>query len=587
MSVAPPFLHRLRFPAPWTHDVEVETRLETEGRESLELAMAVWTPGSYLVREYARNVEGLSAESERGARLAVRKTRKNRWRIECAGARSVLVRYRLHARELSVRTNYVDADLALLAPAATFLFDPAALERPHELRIAPYEHWTAVECPLPGLVDGAEWVFRAPDYDALVDAPILAGNLEIHERRVEGRPVRLALAGDHARWDGAAAADACARIAETQARFWGGLPYEEYRFFNVVLESGGGLEHRDSTVLLSGRHVFLQRREYRRWLGTACHEHFHVWNAKRLRPLELGPFDYEAENLTRGLWFTEGATSYYDELLLRRSGLVTAEEYLEEFGEFLSRYLATPGRLVQPLAESSYDAWIKLYRPDANASNSRISYYTKGAVLCFLLDAELRTRTADRVTLDDWMRAAYARWSGARGFAEGELEALASELAGADLAPFFERALHGVEELALAPALACFGLRFAPELGPAPSWLGVAARAREGRLVVEEVRRGAPAWEAGVSPEDELVSLDGLRLDPADWMARVEALPVGLPLELLVARRGRMRRLSVVLRPQPQRARKLERDPDAGAAAVARREAWLGELRHPGVGGAS
>ncbi|MBL8899969.1 MAG: M61 family metallopeptidase [Planctomycetes bacterium] len=578
MSDLPPIRHRLSFPAPWTHDFEVETRLETEGCRSLELAMAVWTPGSYLVREYARHVEGLCAEDERGAPLAVRKTRKNRWRFECAGASAIVVRYRLHARELSVRTNWVDAELALLAPAATFLFDPAHPERPHELRISPYEHWTAVECPLPGLRDGAEFVFHAADYDSLVDAPILAGGLEIHERVVEGRPVKLVQAGDVARWDGAVAADACARIAATQARFWGGLPYEEYRFFNVVLESGGGLEHRDSTVLLSGRAVFAQRREYRRWLGTACHEHFHVWNVKRLRPLELGPFDYENENLTRGLWFAEGATSYYDELLLRRSGLVSVEEYLEELGEFLSRYLATPGRLVQPLAESSYDAWIKLYRPDANASNSRISYYTKGAVLCFLLDAELRTRTADRVTLDDWMRAAYARWSGARGFAEGELEALASELAGVDLSAFFARALHGTEELDLAPALAAFGLRFAPETTPAPAWLGVAARAREGRIVVEEVRRDGPAWCAGVSPEDELLALDGLRLEVADWSVRLESLPVGLPLELLLARRGRIRRVSVVVRPQPQRVRKLELDPAATPEVQARRASWLSEL---------
>ncbi|MBK9385209.1 MAG: M61 family metallopeptidase [Planctomycetes bacterium] len=578
MSDLPPIRHRLRFPAPWTHDFEVETRLDTDGCRSLELAMAVWTPGSYLVREYARHVEGLVAEDERGVLLAVRKTRKNRWRIECAGASAVVVRYTLHARELSVRTNWVDAELALLAPAATFLFDPAQPSRPHEVRIAPYEHWTAVECPLPLVRDGAELVFRAPDYDSLVDAPILAGGLEIHERSVEGRALRLVMAGDLTRWDGAAAADACARIVATQARFWAGLPYEEYRFFNVVLEAGGGLEHRDSTVLLSGRHVYAQRREYRRWLGTASHEHFHVWNVKRLRPLELGPFDYENENLTRGLWFAEGATSYYDELLLRRSGLVSVEEYLEELGEFLSRYLATPGRLVQPLAESSYDAWIKLYRPDANSNNSRISYYTKGAVLCFLLDAELRTRTGDRVTLDDWMRAAYARWSQAFGFAEGELEALATELAGAELSAFFERALHGVDELDLGPALAAFGLRFAPETLPAPAWLGIAARAREGRIFVEEVRRHGPAWSAGVSPEDELLALDGLRLDPADWSARIEALPVGLPLELLLARRGRIRRVSVVLRPQPQRVRKLEFDPAASAEVQARRASWLAEL---------
>lgn len=567
--------HLVTFPEPWTRRFEVETSLERASGSAVELVLPVWTPGSYLVREYARHIEGLAASDEHGRRLEVERTRKNRWRIHGGAGTRVRVRYRLHADELSVRTNFVDSERAFLVGAATFLFPAGETERPHELRIVPAEGWGQVVTPLEPVVGAQGFVFRAENYDRLVDAPILAGNPQVHETAVQGRALRLVQCGDLEHWDGAAALADVARIVELQARFWGALPYPAYTVFNLVLEAGGGLEHADSTVLLAGRWTQRVRADYRRWLSTVSHEHFHVWNVKRLRPRELGPFDYENEVYTRGLWVAEGVTSYFDELLLHRSGLSTRAEYLQDLGDSLVRLLATPGRASQTLADASLEAWIKLYRPDADSRNTRISYYEKGAIVAFLLDAELRRRSSDRVDLRDWIQLAYQRFAGERGFADGEMEALASELLGADLGPFFERALHSTDELDLDAALATFGLRWAREPESARPWLGLAARQRDGRLVVEEVRRGSPAWTAGIAPQDELIGLAGLRVDAESFPRLLERLAIGARVELLLGRRGRLLSLPVEIAVAPPIPHGIEIDPQAGPSELRRRNRWL------------
>jgi predicted metalloprotease with PDZ domain len=574
--------YTLRFPAPQTHYVEVEAEVPSAGGPALDLMMPVWTPGSYLVREYARHVEGLVAEDPGGRALRVAKTRKNRWRVETDGARRVRLRYRVYARQMQVQANWVEDGFAMLNGAATFLTATDALNRPHDVRLVLPDGWTEAVSGLPASAtetDPRIRAFRAPDFDTLVDSPILAGTPTLHPFEVRGVPHVLANVGEAGVWDGPRSARDVQRIVETQVAFWGDVPYARYAFLNVLAEAGGGLEHKASTLLLTSRWRTGTREGYLGWLGLVSHEFFHAWNVKRLRPVELGPFEYEGEVYTDGLWVAEGFTDYYGDLLLHRAGLSSRDEYLRDLGRQIADLQTTPGRLVTPLANASFDAWIKAYRADENTGNTTISYYTKGAVVAFLLDARIRAATSGRRSLDDVMRAAYARYAGSRGFTAAEFRRTASEVAGVDLAAWFAHAVDTTGELDYAPALDWFGLRFKdpePARAPARGWLGVRTRTDNGRLLVREVPRGTPAFDAGVNAEDEIVAIDDFRVRPDHWDARLQSYPPGRRVTLLVSRRDVLRRLEVTLGEEPARRWDLVVRPDATSEHSARLAAWLG-----------
>lgn len=582
-----PISYTLRFPAPQTHYVEVEALVPTEGRAEIELLMAVWTPGSYMVREFARNLEEVTAWSESGEPLPMTKTSKNRWRVEARGPK-ISVRYRVYAREMSVRTNFVDEGFAILNGAPTFLTLAGGERRPHDVRLVLPPQWRTAVSPLPP-EDVNAW--RAPDFDTLVDSPIYAGNAPVYRFEVAGRQHLLVNEGEGNIWDGPRSAADVERITRELAAFWGMVPYERYVFFNLITEAGGGLEHRDSCVLMTSRWKSRTREAYNDWLALVSHELFHAWNVKRLRPAELGPFDYESEVYTRSLWFAEGVTSYYDELLVHRAGLTKRDEFLKKLSKQIEALQTTPGRLVQPLEESSFDAWIKYYRRDENSVNTGISYYTKGSVVGFLLDARIRTATGGKRTLDDVLRLAWKRYSGDHGFQPGELRALVREVAGSDLDPWMASALESAGELDYAEALEWYGLRFVESEeengngnGKAkdekkdeepPGWLGIETEVQAGRVIVTQVKRDTPAYEAGVNVGDELIALGEYRVPPEGWKDRLKAYRPGQKDSLLVARRERLLRLPVVFGEKPRLLWKLEPDPEATVEQRGHLEDWL------------
>ncbi|HEX5716204.1 MAG TPA: PDZ domain-containing protein [Thermoanaerobaculia bacterium] len=584
-----PISYTLRFPAPQTHYVEVEALVPTEGRPEVELLMAVWTPGSYMVREFARNLETVTASSDSGEPLPIVKTSKNRWRVESRGPR-VTLRYKVYSREMSVRTNFVDEGFAILNGAPTFLTVAGGEKRPHDVRLVLPPQWRTAVSPLPGISEDAH-AWRAADFDTLVDSPIYAGNAPVYRFEVAGRPHLLVNEGEGNVWDGPRSAADVERIARELAAFWGVVPYERYVFFNLITEAGGGLEHRDSCVLMTSRWKSRTREDYNDWLSLVSHELFHAWNVKRLRPAELGPFDYEGEVYTRSLWFAEGVTSYYDELLVHRAGMTRRDEYLKKLSKQIETLQTTPGRLIQPLAESSFDAWIKYYRRDENSINTGISYYIKGSVVAFLLDARIRSATGGRRSLDDVLRLAWQRHSGERGFQTGELRAIVREVAGSDLDPWMARALESAEELDYTEALAWYGLRFVEsdkengndgksakdeKKDEEPSaWLGIETEVQDGRVIVTQVKRETPAYEAGLNVGDELIAVGDYRVPPDGWKDRLRAYRPGQKDALLVARRERLVRLPVVFGEEPRLLWKLEPDPEATVEQRARLEDWL------------
>jgi predicted metalloprotease with PDZ domain len=605
-----PIAYTLRFPAYRNHYLEVEAVVPADGRPRIELMMAVWTPGSYMVREYARHVEGLSARLPDGTALEVEKSRKNRWRIDTQGAGKVIATYRVYCRDLSVRGNWVDESFAILNGAPTFLSLPGEGNRPHHVELELPAEWSESVSALPALPGGGRHAYRARDFDTLVDSPIFAGNPAIYEFEVDGKKHVLVNEGEGGVWDGPRSARDLEQIVREYRRMWGFLPYERYVFFNLIVEGRGGLEHLDSTVLMTSRWKSRVRKEYLDWLGLASHEYLHAWNVKRLRPSELDTLDYEREMLTRSLWVAEGITSYYTDLAVCRAGLCTQEEYLQNLSKIIEQLQATPGRLVHSLELSSFDAWIKFYRPDENSVNTTVSYYVKGAVVAFLLDVKIRQATGGARSLDDVLRLAYERYSGARGFRREEFRGTAEEVAGIDLGDWFAAALETTAELDYDEALEWFGLRFKeeepeeargmppageseegreaqlPELPkPQPAkkarkgWLGISLRTEGGRLVVSQLRRDTPAYEYGINVEDEILAIDEYRVRPEHWEKRLEQYRPGERASILVARREKLRRIEVVFGEEPLNRWKLDVLPQATPEQRRRLQDWLRAAR--------
>ncbi|MGI8671618.1 MAG: M61 family metallopeptidase, partial [Luteitalea sp.] len=536
--------------------------------------MAVWTPGSYLVREYSRHVEAMTVTSPSPVASPV-KSRKNRWTVQTGGAPRVTVRYRVYGREMSVRTNWIESRFALINAAPTFITLVDGLQRPHHVSLSLPEGWTSSMSGLPD-EPGRPHSYVATDFDTLVDSPLVAGDLAVYEFEVGGTPHYLVNINENGSWDGVRAAADVQRIVREQERLWGSLPYQKYVFLNAITEASGGLEHRNSTMLMTSRWAMGTREGYLGWLNLVSHELFHAWNVKRLRPAALGPFDYEQENYTPSLWVAEGLTSYYGDLLVHRAGLSMPQEYLALVSAEIRSLETTPGRLVQPVTQASYDAWIKHYRQDENSPNTSVSYYTKGAVIGALLDARIRAATHSRRSLDDVMRLAYQRHAGARGYTEPQFRAAISEVAGIDLAPVLTRVLDTTEPLDYAPLLDAFGLSFVPGDSRATrGWLGITTRAEAGRLVVSQVRRDTPGLAAGISVDDEILAVGDYRVRPDQWERRLDQYPPGTTATLLVARREQLMRLDVTFGQEPGNEWRLQPRASSSDAQVAAREAWL------------
>lgn len=556
------------------HRVGVEGTARCPETGVLEWWMPVWTPGSYLVREYARHVEQIE-----GIAGPLTKVSKNRWRQACTAGEPAGIRYTLYARTLSVRDAFVDRELGVLNGAAVFVL-PDLEGGVVDLQVRRPEGWAAVHTALPPHPAGEPDRFLAPTVDTLIDSPLVLGNPDVRSFEIEGVPHWVVTVGEPGPFDLPGVAAEVERIAREAVRFWGTIPYREYRFLTVLSGRRGGLEHLDSTLMTTSRWSTVKRADRLRYLGLVSHEFFHTWNVKRLRPRGLGPFDYESEVYTSSLWIAEGLTSYYDDVLLVRAGLLTEDEYLERMAKNVERLQTRPGRLLQPLGEASFDAWIKHYRGDENTTNHTVSYYTKGAVVGWLLDARIRRATRGRASLDDVMRLVWERHR-VDGYTPEAFRAVASEVAGTDLAPFFEGAVDRAEELDFGGALQWWGLQWAPVTPPTgddpdPGWLGATTRSDKGRLVVSQVQRGGPAFGAGLNVGDEILAIGDERVTLDTFDERLTQLGAGASDTWLIARREHLRRVDVTLGAVPEKRWVLQRDPGASPIAARRRAAWLG-----------
>jgi predicted metalloprotease with PDZ domain len=571
--------YRLSLPEPHTHLFHVEVEIERPAG-AVELVFPVWTPGSYLVREFARHVEQVSAADGGGRALPLERLDKHRFRVDAGDAARAVLRYRVYANELTVRTAHLDGTHAYLNPAAVLPFVRGRAGEPHVLAVDAPAGWSVATA-----LEGGPTEFTARDYDDLADSPVEIGTHRTLRFEALGVPHELALWGRGNLDEAAFVADA-RRIVERVGGLMGGLPYRRYLFVvHLADKRRGGLEHAASTTLHVARSGFFPRKAYEETLGLLAHEFFHVWNVKRLRPAAFVPFDYGREQYTRLLWWFEGATSYYEQLILARAGIQPPRRWLEALGQALTTLERSPGARKMSVEESSFLAWVKLYRPDENTSNSTISYYLKGELVAFALDLALRR--AGR-SLDELLRTLYARHAEG-GVPEDGVERVAAELLGeAPARGFFDRFVRGTDPLELDLDLVGLRLRRRAAGGledkggtpgksedgkPPAGWLGIEL-AGGPKLAVASVREGSPAERAGLYAGDELVAEDGFRLERGARWDRLSERGPGGRLRLTVFRRDELLDVEVALGTLPEDTVWLEPVAAPTPAQRAAFEAW-------------
>ena len=537
---APSISYTVSMSKPWTHLLEVEMRLRwSRMPDKAELKMPVWTPGSYLVREYARHVQDFVVKDAAGRALTWQKINKNTWQIDSKGVKELVASYRVYSNELTVRTNELNDEHGFWNNAALLMFPAGQLNAPSTVTVAPYAKWK-VATGLPS-VSGASNTFRAPNFDVLYDSPFEVSDFREISFDVRGKKHRVVMSGE-GNYDLKKIAVDVAKIVEEGYKIFGELPYDDYTFL-VNLRGGGGLEHLNSTALQWNRFGFQPQSRYNGFLGLVAHEYFHLWNVKRIRPDALGPFDYENENYTKLLWVAEGGTAYYESLLLRRAGLITDKELLDSRASTIEQLQNRPGRFETSLEEASFDAWIKYYRQDENSVNNQISYYDKGEVVNMMLDVTIRTASKGAKSLDDVMRYLYSEfYKKNRNYTPADLQKAAELAAGRNLDDFFSKYVRGEAEIDYNGIMNGVGLQLvAADPDKTKAYLGADLAEEGGRLTIRSLPANTPAYEQGLNTGDQIVAIDGYRASNTFLQSYLAERKPGDTVKLTVFRFDKLR----------------------------------------------
>jgi predicted metalloprotease with PDZ domain len=537
------------------------------------LALPAWIPGSYMIREFSRNIVEIRAEAG-GKPVALTKLDKHTWRAApVTGA--LTVQYDVYAWDLSVRAAHLDQTHGFFNGTSVYLRVLGQEEMAHQVDIrrpadAAARSWrVATSLPELGAKRYGFGTYIASDYDDLIDHPVEMGDFALATFKAHGVPHDIVITGRVPNLDMARLQADLKKMCETQVAFFEPAskraPMDRYVFLTLAVGDGyGGLEHRASTALICARadlptaatpKLLDANDGYLKFLGLCSHEYFHTWNVKRIKPDAFAPYDLQAETYTPLLWLFEGFTSYYDDLMLVRCGLLEEAAYLKLQAKTIGGVLRGSGRTKQSVADSSFDAWGKYYRQDENAPNAIVSYYTKGSLVALMFDLTIRAKTAGKKSLDDVMLALWQRYgrdffsSAARGVTEAEVEALFDEVSGLKLKPLFNRYVRGTDDLPLAKLYAPFGIKLLDERKGAKPALDANTGRDGGDCKLTQVHEGGAAHRAGLSAGDVLVALDGLRVsgNPVNLDALLGRYRVGDTVEVHAFRRDELLTFSVKL----------------------------------------
>jgi predicted metalloprotease with PDZ domain len=591
-------IHYVIFPKdPAAHLFEVTLTVNAPDPEGQVFTLPAWIPGSYMIREFARNIVRIKAESA-GQSIVISKLDKHTWRVAPCECRLV-VTYEIYAWDLSVRAAHLDQTHGFFNGTSVFLGVRGQEKLPHVVDIRrpdddACKHWR-VATALPELKARRYGfgTYIASDYDELIDHPVEMGMFDLATFKAHGVPHDIVITGRVPNLDMARVTADLKKICEAQIALFEPntkrAPVDRYVFMTMVVGDGyGGLEHRASTALICSRADLPVKggKEmsdgYRTFLGLCSHEYFHTWNVKRIKPSVFAPYDLRVEGYTSLLWLFEGFTSYYDDLMLVRSGVIDEAAYFKLVAKTINGVLRGSGRTKQSVAESSFDAWVKYYRQDENAPNAIVSYYTKGSLIALALDLTIREKTAGRKSLDDVMRALWQRYgrdfySGqahGTGVDEAAAEALFDEVTGLKLKRFFDRYVRGVDDLPFDKLLAPFGVALVDNRKEAKPGLGVRSSQEGNDCKLTHVFEGGPAHRAGLSAGDVLIAVDSLRVVAGKLDVVLSRYRSGDTVTLHVFRRDELMTFAAMLAPDdaPQMALSAQPKP---TISVRKRNKWL------------
>lgn len=560
---------------PSTHYVHVEFQCDSVAGEILEFKLPAWTPGYYMIMDYAKNVIGFRARDGAGRPLDFEKTSKNTWTVYAEATNTVIVGYDVYAFAKSVVESSVDDGQAFLSPASLFMSVSGRIGRPVAVTLVAPKEWQRVSTGLRP-VEGNPRTFVAPNFDVLYDSPILVGNQEVLPFVVRGIPHEF-VGRDLGSFDRPRFVADLKAMVESAAALFGELPYTHYVFL-AIGPGGGGLEHLDSQVITFSGERLSDPAEYKKVMSFISHEYFHHFNVKRIRPVALGPFDYDRENYTDMLWVSEGFTVYYEDRILLRSGFYSTEEYLERLRVVLSRFENDTGHRYTSVTESSFNAWSGYFGHNEHQMNTGVSFYDKGCALAALLDLAIRHGTKNERSLDDVMRTLYRTFykEKKRGFTDGEFREVCERIAGAPLPEIFDVYVKTPADIDYARYFARAGLEIDVQPREQPgAALGAGTEERDHALVITRIEPDSPASRAGLSTEDEVLAVDGARADGRKLADLLKTRKPGETVRILLARRGRTREVDVVLGARTERTFRITPMKSADPLQAAIRKDWL------------
>ncbi|SDM90178.1 Predicted metalloprotease, contains C-terminal PDZ domain [Pedobacter steynii] len=565
------------FKEPQAHYVEMEMTISGLAKDYVDVKMPVWAPGSYLVREFAKSVEDFSATAG-GKPVKFEKVKKNAWRVYSAKSNAIKIKYRVYGFEVSVRTPFIDESHAFLSSTGIFMYPDGLLKLPSTVKVIPFKGWNKVSTGLEP-VAGQPFTYTASDFDVLFDSPIEVGNQEVFDFMASGVKHEVAMYGG-GNYDKERLKVDMAKVIEQATAIYGENPNKHYTFIVHNFErGGGGLEHLNSTVLGASRNAYNTPEGYLGFLNLVAHEYFHLWNVKRMRPIALGPFDYDNENYTTNLWVAEGFTSYYENKLVLRAGFVDPKAFVDGLVTAVSNVSNTPGAKVQSAAESSYDAWIKGYRPNENSNNTGVSYYSKGEVVGLLMDLEIAQATKGTKSLDDVMKAMYLQGKTLkRGYTDAEFKAMVEKISGKSFTDFWAKYVNGTHPVEFDKYFGYAGISIKNQNeGSSIPYIGVASKKTEGRIIISAVSRNSAAWVDGLNVNDEVISVDGVGVEAAlERMPVIASKKPGDVVTLKVKRDGIEKDIKITLKASPNMKLVAEIQSNAPESQVLVRKGWMG-----------
>ena len=540
--------YSLKMPRPQNHYFQVEMQVEQVKQKTATVKLPVWAPGSYLVREFSRHLNQVKAYSLQGAALPVIKKTKNAWEIDLKGQTSFVLKYEVYAFELSVRTSFLDETHGFVSGPSMFMYLDGHKETGGELLVQPHSSFKRISTGLTQKSDvkqGNNQTFTFDNYDQLVDCPIEIGNQYEFDFEAAGVKHTVAMYGE-GNFDPERLKEDMAKIVEEETKVVGVNPNKRYVFIvHNVVGGDGGLEHCNSSVLSVDRWTY-DGSNYINFLNLVAHEYFHLWNVKRIRPIELGPFNYDQEVYTNYLWVMEGFTSYYDELILRRCGFYSQEEMAKKIQIAVNYVESSVGARVQPVAHASFDAWIKAYRPNENSSNTTMTYYSRGLIIASVLDAMIIKQSNGKECLDHFMKDLYETYyvGKNRGFTDAEFKACLTKHVGQDMNEFFLKYIDGTEVIPYSMYFLPLGVEV-NDVGGVKPVFGANVAEEGGKVIIKSIRANSSAEDAGLSVNDEVIACMNYRVDKSMLDALMNGAAVGDEFELTISRDKLMRKVIV------------------------------------------